>query len=162
MRIITYSLLAAALVVGACKKSEEHKAAEKYEKAREDVRKEVRDVQKETKDLVKEGEELSKAEQQLMAAAAEYRRILGDRLVELNQQIAVFEQRSDRKSQETAARLRAHYRELEGRMQGIQHRATDPNWEQFKNETNRQVEQLQHDLDAATRGSGEGQRSPQQ
>src|SRR5258705_6362983 len=112
MGTITCSLLAAALFVSACKKSEEQKDQEKFQKAQENVNRREKEAAREAKDVKKEATELSKSEQQMIAAAADYRRVLQARLEKLDSEIKMLEQSAEAKSQEKAAKLRIKYNEL--------------------------------------------------
>jgi hypothetical protein len=166
-KIFAYSLLSAALAVGACKKSAEEKAEDRFEKAQEnvkdqaedindeakdirdeqkDVRDEQKDVAKEQADLNKQQGEMNQAKQELSAAAADYKRVVNERLSAMDARINQLEARGDAKSRETAAKLRERRNELSVKMDHISDRA-DANWEQFKSDTDAKLNQLQKDID---------------
>ena len=72
-KIFAYSLLSAALFAGACKKSAEEKAEDRFEKAQENVKDQAEDIRDEHKDVTDEQKDVSEgAEGRRRAAAARW------------------------------------------------------------------------------------------
>lgn len=146
--IFAYSILAATLLAGACKRSEQDKAEAKFEKAQEHVDDESREMREAQKNLP-EGPEstidkagrVTRAEEELAAARADYKAEMTRQLVRIDERIRELDAKSDEKSRDTAERLRKHREEFAAKLQRLD---SEPpaTWEHLKGETDEQLQQM--------------------
>ena len=153
MRTILWSTALSLFLVGSvgCQRDEaaKVKAAEKnVAEQREDIRDEQKDVREEQKDVNKQQKELAEAKIDLAQARTEYERSVRERLTKIDARIAQLEAKGDAKSKQAAADLRTKRNEASAKLDRIGER-TESNWEEFKADTNRTMDQVEKDLDDA-------------
>lgn len=146
--VFTYSVLAAALLVGACKGSEQERGGTKFEKSREPVPQEPREIPeaqqdpgdeptdavRERTDSIETARSVQRAEEKLAMARAEYKAEMTRQLVRIDARIAELDAKGDEKSRATAERLREHRAEFAARLEQLENEPS-ATWEHLEDET---------------------------
>jgi chromosome segregation ATPase len=146
MRTILWSTVLSIALIGSvgCRKDE----AEKVKAAEKNVAEQREDIRDEQKDVDKQKQELAGAQHDLAQARAEYDRTARERLAKIDAKIAQLEAKGTEASRKAAADLRVRRDQAAAKLNDIGTR-TESNWDSFKAEINRDLDQFEKDVDEA-------------
>jgi len=155
--ILWMSLLSLSLATGACKKKQDDtgNAATQVKKTAEDVNDQAKDLRDTTTDKDSTNKDINEAQGDLQAAKADlsaakqkYSVTFNDRMQKLDIKINELEQRTDAKSKQAAADLKARRDELSTKAGMIKDRTT-ADWDAFTKNVDDSFDKLESDVNDA-------------